>query len=98
MDNTEAVADAQANAAEAQDNLAEAQAQLDDARTAEPESPDTTADYEALKQRLEKLDVENRKLKDENGARRVTAKEAQEQNEKLRKVAQLLGLEPDDSD
>lgn len=57
---------------------------------------DTTADE--LRKQLARMEQENRKLKDENGARRVKAKEAEQQAETLRKVAQALGLEPTDDD
>lgn len=51
-----------------------------------------------LQEQIKRLEADNRKLKDENGERRVTAKKVDEQNAKLRKVAQLLGFESDDDD
>lgn len=89
--------------------LQEAQQQLDTARAAANHAEDAVQqaqdnthpsqdELDTLRTKLEKLNAENRKLKDENGQRRVTAKEVEEKNEKLRKVAQLLGLEPDDDD
>lgn len=63
---------------------------------AKPEAkPD---DAEKYKRELERLRADNRKLKNEAAERRVTAKQAQEQNEQLRKVAQALGLETQDDD
>lgn len=91
------------------DALQEAQQQLDTARDAADHAEDAVQqaqdhthpsqdELDTLRTKLEKLNAENRKLKDENGQRRVTAKEVEEKNEKLRKIAQLLGLEPDDDD
>lgn len=79
------------NAAES--NLAKAQQELNQARQ------DNDADKtESLLREIDRLRADNRKLKDESAERRVTAKETQEQNEKLRKVAQALGLETEDED
>lgn len=79
------------NAAES--NLAKAQQELNQARQ------DNDADKtENLLREIDRLRADNRKLKDESAERRVTAKETQEQNEKLRKVAQALGLETEDED
>lgn len=55
-------------------------------------------DAEKYKREVERLRADNRKLKNEAAERRVTAKQAQEQNEQLRKVAQALGLETQDDD
>lgn len=90
------------------DALEEAQQQLVTARDAADHAEDAvqqaqdnsrpSQDVDTLRTKLEKGNAENRKLKDEIGQRRVTVKEVEEKNEKLRKVAQLLGLEPDDDD
>lgn len=50
-----------------------------------------------LREYIAKLEADNRKLKDENGDRRVKAKEVQEQSAEFKKkVAQLFGFESDD--
>lgn len=70
------------------------------AQPANDQEADTTngPTVEGLQAQLEKMQAENRKLKNENRERRVTEKQAQEQNEKLRKVAQLLGFAAEDDD
>lgn len=89
----EAVQDAQAAAGEAQDKLSQAEDNLEEAKR--DNRDDDLAKY---KRELDRLRSDNRKLKDEAAERRVTAKQAQEQNEQLRKVAQALGLETQDED
>lgn len=92
---TEHNAEQEANTATqaAQANIGQAQQALNQARQ------DNDADKtESLLREVERLRADNRKLKDESAERRVTAKETQEQNEKLRKVAQALGLETEDED
>lgn len=68
----------------------EAETKLEQARDAQ--------DVEKLRETIARLEADNRKLKDENGERRVTAKKAKEQADTLRKVAQALGLESADDD
>ena len=70
--------------------LDEAQAQANEA--------DEAVDLDTLRKQLARYEAENRKLKDENGDRRVKAKQAEEQAETLKKLAQVLGFEPSDDD
>lgn len=51
-----------------------------------------------LRAQIARLEADNRKLKDENAGRRVTAKTVEEQNAKLRDVARVLGLANDEED
>ena len=68
-------------------NKAQEQAQKAD----DADNPDKLREY------IAKLEADNRKLKDENGDRRVKAKEVQEQSAEFKKkVAQLFGFESDD--
>lgn len=76
--------------AQAGEKLEQAEAKLAEARDAQ--------DVDKLRETIARLEADNRKLKDENGERRVAAKKATEQAETLRKVAQALGLEPSDDD
>ena len=66
----------------------------------EHEAPanDEVVDVDALRAELNRYKMENRKLKDENGERRVKAKQAEEQAATLKKLSQVLGFEPSDSD
>ena len=66
----------------------------------EHEAPanDEVVDVDALRAELNRYKTENRKLKDENGERRVKAKQAEEQAATLKKLSQVLGFEPSDSD
>lgn len=70
--------------------LDEAQAQANEA--------DEAVDLDTLHKQLARYEAENRKLKDENGDRRVKAKQAEEQAATLKKLAQVLGFEPSDDD
>lgn len=73
-------------AGEALDKAQEQAQKADDA-----DNPDKLREY------IAKLEADNRKLKDENGDRRVKAKEVQEQSAEFKKkVAQLFGFESDD--
>lgn len=81
----------QGNYAQAGENLQQAENDLQQAR-------DTTPSMEELQKQLARYEAENRKLKDENGDRRVKAKQAEEQAATLKKLAQVLGFEPSDDD
>lgn len=71
---------------------------LDQAQ-AKADEYDKATDNDELLKRIARLDAENRKLKDENGDRRVKAKEAKEEADaRLKKVLQALGVEPSDDD
>lgn len=59
---------------------------------------DEAVDLDALRKQLARYEAENRKLKNENGDRRVKAKQAEEQAATLKKLAQVLGFEPSDED
>ncbi|OFT81259.1 hypothetical protein [Corynebacterium sp. HMSC29G08] len=79
----------QGNYTQAGEHLGEAQAN----------EADEAVDLDALRKQLARYEAENRKLKDENGDRRVKAKQAEEQAATLkRKLAQVLGFEPSDED
>lgn len=76
---------------QAGEHLDEAQAKANEA--------DEAVDLDALRKQLARYEAENRKLKDENGDRRVKAKEAKEEADaRLKKVLQALGVEPSDDD
>ena len=75
---------------QAGEHLDEAQAKANEA--------DEATDLDALRKQLARYEAENRKLKDENGDRRVKAKQAEEQAATLKKLAQVLGFEPSDDD
>lgn len=89
-------------------DLAEQAAAKEQQPTHEPETEQTTEQAETttnnggevdeLRKQLARFEAENRKLKDENGDRRVKAKKAEEQAETIRKIAQALGFEPSDDD
>ena len=70
---------------------------LDEAQ-AKANAADEATDLDALRKQLARYEAENRKLKDENGDRRVKAKQAEEQAATLKKLAQVLGFEPSDED
>lgn len=79
----------QGNYAQAGEHLDEAQAKADQANR----------DSDELLKRIARLEADNRKLKDENGDRRVKAKEAKEEADaRLKKVLQALGVESSDDD
>ena len=78
----------QGNYAQAGEHLEEAQAKADQANR----------DSDELLKRIARLEADNRKLKDENGDRRIKAKQAEEQADTLKKLAQVLGFEPSDDD
>lgn len=78
----------QGNYAQAGEALDEAQAKADQANR----------DSDELLKRIARLEADNRKLKDENGDRRIKAKQAEEQADTLKKLAQVLGFEPSDDD
>lgn len=78
----------QGNYAQAGEHLDEAQAKADQANR----------DSDELLKRIARLEADNRKLKDENGDRRIKAKQAEEQADTLKKLAQVLGFEPSDDD
>lgn len=81
----------QGNYTQAGEHLDEAQAKANEA--------DEATDLDALRKQLARYEAENRKLKDENGDRRVKAKQAQEEADaRLKKVLQALGVEPSDND
>lgn len=77
-----------------------------DAAQAKADEYDKATDLDTVQKRLaeaqrdlEKARNENRKLKDENGERRVKAKQAEEQQAaQLKKVLQVLGIEPEEDD
>lgn len=58
----------------------------------------TNEGEDKLRAQIARLEADNRKLKDENAGRRVTAKTVEEQNAKLRDVARVLGLANDEED
>ena len=72
----------QGNYTQAGEHLGEAQAN----------EADEAVDLDALRKQLARYEAENRKLKNENGDRRVKAKQAEEQAATLKKLAQVLGL------
>ena len=79
----------QGNYTQAGEALDEAQAKADQANH----------DSDELLKRIARLEADNRKLKDENGDRRVKAKEAKEEADaRLKKVLQALGVESSDDD
>ena len=78
-------------------NYQKAGAALDDAQD-KFKAAESNHDVDKLQEQIKRLEADNRKLKDENGDRRVTAKKVEEQNATLKKVAQLLGYESDDDD
>ena len=78
----------QGNYAQAGEHLDEAQEKADQANR----------DSDELLKRIARLEADNRKLKDENGDRRVKAKQAEQQADTLKKLAQVLGFEPSDDD
>lgn len=81
----------QGDYAQAGENLQQAEHDLQQAR-------DNAPSMEELQKQLARYEAENRKLKDENGDRRVKAKQAEEQAATLKKLAQVLGFEPSDDD
>lgn len=81
----------QGNYTQAGENLQQAEHDLQQAR-------DNAPSMEELQKQLARYEAENRKLKDENGDRRVKAKQAEEQAATLKKLAQVLGFEPSDDD
>lgn len=81
-----------------QGNYTQAGERLDEAQAKANEADEAT-DLDALRKQLARYEAENRKLKDENGDRRVKAKQAQEEADaRLKKVLQALGVEPSDND
>lgn len=66
--------------------------------TEQPETTTNSGEVDELRKQLARYEAENRKLKNENGDRRVKAKEAEQQAETIRKIAQALGFEPSDED
>ena len=81
-----------------QGDYTQAGERLDEAQ-AKANEADEAVDLDALRKQLARYEAENRKLKDENGDRRVKAKEAKEEADaRLKKVLQALGVEPSDDD
>lgn len=80
-----------------QGNYTQAGERLDEAQEKANQADEAT-DLDALRKQLARIEAENRKLKDENGDRRVKAKQAEEQAATLKKLAQVLGFEPSDED
>lgn len=86
----------QAQEATEQGNYAQAGEALDEAQA---KADQANSDSDELLKRIARLEADNRKLKDENGDRRVKAKEAKEEADaRLKKVLQALGVEPSDDD
>lgn len=92
------MADEQTHDTQEQSETPEQSQQAETTTEENTEQPEVDTGVEELRKQLARMEAENRKLKDENGARRVKAKEAEQQAETLRKVAQALGLEPTDDD
>lgn len=85
----------QAQEATEQGNYTQAGEALDEAQE---KTDQANRDSDELLKRIARLEADNRKLKDENGDRRVKAKQAEEQAATLKKLAQVLGFEPSDDD
>lgn len=92
--NSSEVEEAQGAINTASKNLGEAEDKLNQAHADGADD----AKLQELQRLVDRLEADNRKLKNESAERRITAKETADKNEQLRKVAQVLGLEKADDD